>query len=462
MQNILLLIASYIFYSWVSWKILPLLIISTIVFYILGIAVFKTKTERKKRLLYSLGIVFGVGVLLYFKYFNFFISSVKELLETIGLQTNLHTIKIIIPIGISFYTFRLLSYIIDIYQEEIEPTYNFIDFATYIAFFPCILAGPIDRPATLIPQLQNKRVFSYLGVVDGLRQILWGLFKKAVIADNLVGYVNQVFDGDIHLQTGSTLLFAAMLALIQLYADFSGYSDMATGIAKVLGFNITKNFDYPLFSQNVAEFWRRWHLSFTTWLTDYIFMPLNFIWRKWGKWGMILAITVNFVICGLWHGDRWTFILWGAYNGLLFIPLILSGAMYKPNIIETYYWGIPKPKVIVKMFQTFILMTLGMVFFRSESLSFAVDYFSKIFSVSILSIPKIDIFSNASIRPAAMFGLIFFFILMEWAGRNQQYAIERLGFNLRRPLRWSIYALIIFLLGIYMKTSETPFVYFQF
>ncbi|GHV69695.1 hypothetical protein FACS1894199_18770 [Bacteroidia bacterium] len=287
-QNILLLVASYVFYAWADWRILPLLIISTLVFYGLGIAIFNAKSSKRKSLLSTIGVVFGIAVLGYFKYTNFFISSFKDLFDSIGLQTNLHSFKIIFPIGISFYTFRLLSYVIDINRGKYEPTRDIVAFSTYVAFFPCILSGPIDRPNMLIPQLQNKRTFDHSLAVDGMRQILWGLFKKIVIADNCAIIADEIFTnyGDY---SGSTLAVGAIFYSFQMYADFSGYTDMAIGVGKLLGFRLTKNFNYPLFAQNIADFWRRWHISLTSWLTDYVFMPLNVRWRDWGKWGMIPA-----------------------------------------------------------------------------------------------------------------------------------------------------------------------------
>ena len=453
-QNVLLLIASYAFYAWANWKILPLLAVTTAVFYGLGLAIFDAKTEKSKTWFTILGVVFGVGVLLYFKYFNFFISSFKDLFELFGLQTNLYTFKIIVPIGISFYTFRLLSYIIDIHNEEIEPTCDIIVFATYVAFFPCILSGPIDRPAALIPQLQSKREFDYPLAVDGVRQFLWGLFKKVVIADNCAVYVTQVFE-NYQGQTGSTLLLAAVFYSFQLYTDFSGYTDMAIGVSKILGFRVAKNFDYPFFAQNIAEFWRKWHISLTSWLTDYIFTPLNFMWRDWHKWGTILAIIINFVICGLWHGANWTFVLWGFYSGLLFIPLILSGAMFKQNKIETYKCGFPKPRVLLNILLTFGLFTIGMVIARSDSIGQAFEYLGGMMNKNLLSMPLII---N---RTYYMMMIIFIMIIVEWMGRKNQFGLEKLGMTWKPVFRYAMYYAIVLLIVLF-GGKEQVFIYFQF
>ena len=451
LQNLLLLVASYVFYAWVNWKILPLLAVTTAVFYFLGIAIFEAKTDKRKQILNTLGIMFGIGTLLYFKYFNFFISSFKALFESFGLQTNLHTFKILVPIGISFYTFRLLSYIIEIKRGRFEPTRDITAFATYVAFFPCILAGPIDRPATLIPHLKSKRIFDEALATDGMRQILLGLFKKAVIADNCAVYVNQVFDVGIQEHTGSTLIIAAVLYSFQMYADFSGYSDMAIGVAKLLGFRVTKNFDYPFFSQNIAEYWRKWHISLTSWLTDYIFMPLNIKWRDRENWGTIAAIMITFILIGLWHGDNWTFVLFGLYHGLLYIPLILSGVIFKKKKIITYAWGAPKPKILLHILLTFTMVTAGNIIFRSESIGQAFTYFAGIFSVNFLPL------NIEFIKRIGFFVITMIFI--EWVQRKKQYGLEIDAMNVW--LRRLIYIVIILSIIFFTGTNE-QFIYFQF
>ena len=454
LQNILLLVASYVFYAWVNWKILPFLALSTAIFYFLGIAVFKAKTGKHKQLLTTLGVVLGIGTLLYFKYFNFFISSFKTLFESIGLQTNLHTFKILIPIGISFYTFRLLSYIIDIKRGKFEPTRDFIVFATYVAFFPCLLSGPIDRPATLIPQLKSRRIFDYSLAVDGMRQILWGLFKKVVIADNCAILVNEVFGGAYQLQTGSTLLLAAIFFSFQMYADFSGYSDMAIGVAKLLGIRVTKNFDFPFYAQNIAEYWRKWHISLTSWLTDYVFMPLNVRWRDHGKWGAIAAIMITFILIGLWHGDNWTFALFGLYHGLLYIPLILSGVMFKKTKLEIYKWGFPKPKVLWNILLTFGLVTIGNIIFRAETIGQAFEYLGGICNTSILSIPFLE-------QKKLMAFCLVLMLLTEWVQRNRQHGLEITNIK-NQYVRWCIYFSIIVLIYKFGIFTYKQFIYFQF
>jgi len=458
LQNSLLLIASYVFYAWANWKILILLIVTTVCFYDLGIVVYEAKTDKRKQLFTVLAIIIGLGTLLYFKYTNFFISSFKVLFESIGLQTNMHTFKILVPVGISFYTFRLLSYVIDIQRGKYEPTKDFTAFAAYVAFFPCIMAGPIDRPNLLIPQLKEKRTFNSVLAVDGLRQILWGAFKKMVVADNIAPIVNQIFNFQ-DTMPANRLLLGAVFYSFQMYGDFSGYTDMATGIAKLLGFRVTKNFNFPLFAQNIADFWRRWHISLTSWLTDYIFMPLNIKWRNWGNGGMILAIIINFVICGLWHGADWTFVLWGFYHGLLFIPIILSGAMFKKNKIITNRWNLPTANVFGKMLLTFFLVTMGLIIFRAESISQAYSYISRLFSTSLFSL-NIGEYDVGRIEVVLSSFVILVLLCIEWWGRNGEYALSGLGIK-QKWIRYSLYYFILFFVLVY-KGTEHPFIYFQF
>jgi len=453
LQNILILMASYAFYAFANWKILPLLIASTAVFYGLGIAVYNAKTEKNKNWLTVLGVILGLGVLLYFKYANFFITSFSDLFESIGLKTNWHTFNIIVPVGISFYTFRLLSYIIDINNGKYEPTRDAVAFSAYVAFFPSILSGPIDRPNLLIPQLQNKRTFDYNLAVDGCRQILLGLFKKLVIANNCAIYVNKVYE-IFPEQNSSTLLLAAILFSFQLYADFAGYSDMAIGVGKIFGFRITNNFNYPFFAQNIVEYWRRWHISLTSWLTDYVFMPLNVKWRNAGNWGMTAAVMTTFVLIGFWHGANWTFILFGFIQGLLYIPLIFSGKMFKKPKTTTGKWGFPKITVLLNMLLTFTLVTFGNIIFRSETISAGFDYMRRIFDLSIFAMPLkvMNVFIPIT--------FIVALLVVEWIQRNKQHALDITGIN-NKWIRRTIYLIIIFCIVWFTGKNET-FIYFQF
>lgn len=453
-QNVFLLVTSYFFYGYADWKMLPLLMVATVVFYFLGIGIGKSKSEKAASWLRTLGVLWGVGLLLYFKYLNFFIESFSNLFESMGLHTNWHTFNIIMPLGVSFFTFKLISYVIEVYRGEIEPTRNVVDFATYIAFFPCILSGPIDRPQ-FISQIKQKREFDYDQVVDGMRQILWGMFKKIVVADNCAVYTNDVLS-TCSSQSGSTLLLAAVLCTLQVYADFSGYSDMAIGIGKLLGFNITRNFNNPFFSLNMADFWRRWHMSLTTWVTDYVFTPLNFVFRGWRKMGMILAIIVNMIVVGIWHGANWTFILFGLYHGLLFVPLVLSGAFMEKTQLKTNRIGLPKLKDFGRMLLTFSLVVFGGIIFRAESIGQAWEYVRGICDMSLFTIPWL--MKRHYYIPVALSILTLF--IVEWIQRDKEHGFDLRGIK-NHVLRYIIYIVMIVVLFWFGGHAET-FIYFQF
>jgi D-alanyl-lipoteichoic acid acyltransferase DltB (MBOAT superfamily) len=458
-QNIFLLLASYFFYGYADWKMLPLLIVATLIFYYLGKAIAGAKSEKQGYWLTFAGVALGIGTLLYFKYFNFFIESFASLFNAVGLHANLHTFNIIMPLGISFFTFRLLSYIIDIYRGKGQPTDDIIAFGTYVAFFPCILSGPIDRPA-FIKQLQAKREFSYDQAVDGCRQILWGMFKKVVVADNCAIYVDNVW-GDISNQSGSTLLLAAFMYSIQLYADFSGYSDMAIGVGKLIGFKIAKNFNYPFFALNISDFWRRWHMSLTSWLTDYVFMPLNIKFRDWGNWGMILAIIINMVLVGMWHGANWTFALFGLYHGLLFIPLIFSGAFFKKAKLQTNRLGLPVPKDFGRIVLTFVLVMIGQLIFRADSVGLLVEYVSGMMQLGTLRAGyRFFLPNNATIFPTNIFIILMFVI--EWCQRNKNHGLEVQNNTGIISLARVIFYYALVLIIVLASCEEKTFIYFQF
>ena len=462
LQNWILLLASYFFYGYASLKIVPILLLATVSFYGIGIGIGAgwdredAKGEKIAGWLTTLGVVLGVGFLLYFKYLNFFISSFVDLLNLFGLQTSWHTMKIIMPLGISFFTFKLIAYVLDVQHGKIQPTKDFVKFATYIAFFPCILSGPIDRPS-FMKQLDKLRVFNYDMAVDGSRQFLWGLFKKVVIADNCATYVDQVW-ADYASQSGSTLLLASILYAFQLYADFSGYSDMAIGVGKWLGLKITDNFKTPFYALNIADFWRRWHISLTGWMTDYVFMPLNLRMRNMGKWGMAIAIILNFVIVGFWHGDNWIYGLYGLYHGLLFVPLIISGAFYKNEKVQTYEnIDLPKPKDFGRMVLTFVLVLIGFILFRSASIQDAYRFLSGICSSSLFSTPWL--MNRAYYIPQILF--IAIMLVVEWKQRNKAHGLVLDGIQ-RIWMRISIYWVLMSLIVLEGKFGANQFIYFQF
>lgn len=459
LQNWLLLLASYFFYGFASLKIVPILLLATIIFYCLGRAIESAydqqdelRGEKVGSRWTTIGVVLGVGLLLYFKYFNFFVDSFVNMLNLFGLHTNWHTIKIIMPLGISFFTFKLMAYVLDVNHGKVHAEKDFVQFATYIAFFPTILSGPIDRPA-FMKQLKKVRVFDYDMAADGCRQFLWGFFKKVVIADNCATYVDAAWN-NIGGSSASTLLLAAILYSFELYADFSGYSDMAIGVGKWLGLKVAENFRTPFFALNIADFWRRWHISLTGWMTDYVFMPLNLKMRNWGKWGMIIAILLNFFIVGMWHGDNWIYAIYGIFHGLLFIPLIFSGTFFQKAQVTTHKKiDLPIIKDFGRMLLTFILVTFSFIIFRAGSIDLFVEYILRFGQADLLSAPAILTGTKRTIF------FIAIMIMVEWFMRNKKHPFE----ISKCPLccRIMVYYALILCILIFAGDAQS-FIYFQF
>ena len=454
-QNAFLLLASWFFYGYASWKLLPLLVGATAVFYGLGLWMENCKSEKAAGWIGTLGVILGAGLLVAFKYLDFFIESFAALFGALGLQTNWHTFNIILPLGLSFITFKLISYVLEIRRGKLEAERDFIAFAAYIAFFPCLLSGPIDRPQFL-SQLHRTRVFDYDTAAEGIRQFLWGLAKKVLIADRCVYVIDPVWE-NIGEASGSSLLMAALLFSFQMYTDFSGYSDMAIGTGKLLGFKVTRNFNYPFFATNVAEYWRRWHMSLTSWLTDYVFMPLNVRFRDWGKFGMILAIVINMVLVGLWHGANWTFGAFGLYHGLLFVPLILSGAFTRKHKLKPGRFGLPKPSDFGGMVLTFLLVTIGLVIFKAESIGQAWQYLCGMAHLETLKGFYL-FFLHPDFRTKTV--LIIVLMAVEWFNRTVEFPLVPLK-GYRWPVRYAIYlALTVLLIMLWGK--NLTFLYIDF
>ena len=448
MQNLFLLFASYVFYGFADWRMIPLLLTVTALYYGLGIALERT-SGRKNDILAISGVVLSLAILLYFKYFNFFIQSFSDLFLSLGLKTNWHTFSIILPLGLSYYSFKLISYVLEIRRGKMEACHDFISFAIFVAFFPTITAGPIDRPNRFIPQLQKTRNFDYFMTIDGCRQILWGLFKKMVIADTL----SPIVDNAWTTAQGVGLVLAAILYTIQMYTDFSGYSDIAIGLGKMMGLKIAKNFNYPFFSTNISEFWRRWHMSLTSWLTDYVFMPLNVRFRNWGKAGIILAIIINMVLVGMWHGANWTYAVFGLYQGLLFIPVILKGKLGKTPKLKVNRFGLPCLLDSLKMIGIFLLYTFGAILFRSDNLLSAFQYYAHIFD------PNSILFKI----PISCLFFILVVLAVEWQQRNRDHGLDISGKGIFRYgwVRIVLYSILILLVLSY-SGQNIQFIYFQF
>jgi alginate O-acetyltransferase complex protein AlgI len=454
-QNILLLISSYYFYSCWDWRFLFLLIFSTLLDFYTGHKIQTSSSRSLRKIWFSLSVGINLGFLGVFKYYNFFAESFGDAISLIGLNVNPWTLNVILPVGISFYTFHGLSYVIDIYNNRINAEKSFIDYAVFVSFFPLLVAGPIERATHLLPQIKSKRTFEYSRAVDGLRQILWGFFKKIVIADNCAVYADEIFNhsGDY---SGSTLMLGAIFFTFQIYGDFSGYSDIALGTARLFGIELLRNFAFPYFSRDIAEFWRRWHISLSTWFRDYLYIPLG--GSKGGIFYKVRNTFIIFLVSGFWHGANWTFIAWGALNAFYFIPLLLSNRNRTNIDIVANGKSLPSLNDFISILFTFFLTVFAWIFFRANNITHAISIIYKVFSTSFLSNPYFKDIDKST----PIFYLLIFFILIEWFGRNGQYALGNFCLKWHRSLRWSFYAFIIFLLGIFMQTNEKAFIYFQF
>jgi alginate O-acetyltransferase complex protein AlgI len=455
LQNVLMVLASYFFYGWWDWRFLSLIFFSTIVDYTVGIQLQKTSENRKRKLLLWTSILVNIGFLGFFKYYNFFLDNFIEAFTLFGAKIEGSTLNIILPVGISFYTFQTLSYTIDIYRKKIKATHDFVAFAAFVSFFPQLVAGPIERASNLLPQFLKERRFAYPDAVDGLRQILWGFFKKVVIADNCAHFADIIFSNSSDY-SGSTLVLGAIFFTFQIYGDFSGYSDIAIGTAKLFGVKLMRNFAFPYFSRDIAEFWRRWHISLSTWFRDYLYIPLG--GSRGGKWMQIRNTFIIFVVSGFWHGANWTFIVWGALNAIYFLPLLLIGKNRKNIEIVANNSFFPSLREIFGITTTFMLTVFAWIFFRAEDMSHAIQYISKIFSKSLF----VGVQYKGMFWADMLYYLLAFFIIIEWFGRRDKFALEKIGLNWKRPFRLVFYAFIIFLIGMFMKTGGTPFIYFQF
>lgn len=447
-RNAFLLIASYVFYGWWDWHFLGLIMLNSTVDYVTGLALYQTQSKGKRKFLLGISLATNLGILGFFKYYDFFIDSAMEVLQTIGFQANFHTLAIILPVGISFYTFQTLSYTIDIYRGKIIPTRNAIAYFAFVSFFPQLVAGPIERASHLLPQFLQRKEFSIDKAKDGLRQILWGLFKKTVIADNLAPYVDKIYS-NYEAYPGPMLLLGTVYFAVQIYCDFSGYSDMAIGTARLFGFNLRRNFAYPYFSRDIGEFWRRWHISLSTWFRDYVYIPLGGNRTK-TTFHHFSNLILTFTISGFWHGANWTFVVWGFLNGLYYLPPVLRG----PHKHETEvvalgrFW--PTPLELFQICRTFTLISFAWIFFRATSFSHAIGFIAHIGTSSWL----------APLRHTKGLWYVLLIFVIDWIQRDKQHPLEIAA--LPRYTRWAIYYTISILILFVGKTGHVPFIYFQF
>ena len=443
-QNSLILVSSYFFYGWWDYRFLSLIFLSTIVDYIIGLNIPKQDSEKKQKLLLWCSVLLNLGVLGLFKYYNFFVDSWIDLFSSIGYEIkSVWSLNIILPVGISFYTFQTMSYTIDIFRKKLEPTKDFISFASFVSFFPQLVAGPIERASNLLPQILKKRSFKYEQGIQGFRLIIWGMFKKVVIADSLAPIVNGTFNNYQDFG-GGTLWLGAVYFGFQIYCDFSGYSDIAIGTSKLFGFELISNFKFPYFSRNIGEFWRRWHISLSTWFRDYIYIPLG--GSKQGKLKSIRNIFVIFLVSGFWHGANWTFIVWGLYHSILFLPSFLfnTNRNYTSSIIGENSF-LPTIKELLQVGITFLLVSIGWVFFRSENINNSFKFLNQMFT---------DFSLKSEFEWLNIY--LLYFIIIEYLIRKNERLKEKY-FN----YDWFVFSIFSIAILLFLSGKE-QFIYFQF
>lgn len=452
LQNLWVTIASYVFYGWWDWRFLSLIALTTIFSFFSGILI-KRASTRKGRLGYLWSnVCLNLGILGLFKYYGFFMTNLQALLTPLGFELDSVTVSLILPVGISFYTFQALSYSIDVYRNKIEPTRDVVAFFAFISFFPQLVAGPIERATNLLPQFLRPRMFDYGQAVDGCRQILWGLFKKMVVADNCAIAVNAIFSG-YETMSSLQLWVGAILFTFQIYGDFSGYSDIAIGVAKLFNINLMRNFNAPYFSRDIAEFWRKWHISLTTWFRDYIYIPLG--GSRVSKSKIVRNTFIVFLVSGLWHGAEWTFVVWGGYHAVLFLPLILTGRNRKYTGEIAASRNLPAMREATYMALTFLLVSIGWVIFRAENIMHAWHYLERMFTAWNVH--------DAMIYGKRCFLWIAVLFCIEWIERRRPhaFAIAGHGWLKYRVVRWTVYIVfVVICLGF--SGASGDFIYFQF
>ncbi len=447
-RNVLLIAASYVFYGWWDWRFLFLIIGSSAVDYVVGGRLGDTEDPARRRMLLSVSLAVNLGSLGFFKYFNFFLDSAVDLLHAVGLQAHAPTLSIILPVGISFYTFQTLSYTVDIYRRRLEPVRDPWAFFAFVSFFPQLVAGPIERASAFLPQFLSERRFDEAAARDGLRQILWGFFKKVVVADGLSPYVQRTFDGGA--VDGPTAWAGTLCFALQIYGDFSGYTDIALGLARLLGFRLMRNFAYPYFSRDIGEFWRRWHISLSSWFRDYVYIPLG--GGRLGRTRRIVNVLITFTVSGLWHGANWTFVTWGFLNGAYYVPQILLGTGDHDTETVAVGRALPSPREAAALLGTLVLVLAAWVFFRAASLTHAFQMLGTMVG-GPWTWSSLDAF-----RPAA--GLVAAVLLWEWPRRHDQHGLAIAHWP--RPLRWLTYLGVLTALLLFGRFGSQEFIYFQF
>lgn len=451
-QNCLVILASYIFYGWWDVRFLLLIILTSAFCFVSGLLIEQAEGHRnKQKIINTINILLNIGILGTFKYFDFFSANIKVALNALGFEPDWITLDILLPVGISFYTLQALSYSIDVYQKKISACHDPVAFFAFVSFFPQLVAGPIERATGLLPQFYKQRTFDYHKAIDGCQQMLWGFFKKMIIADNCAIAVNEIWNS-YQYQSSFTLLLGGILFAFQIYGDFSGYSDIAIGCSRLFGIDLMKNFNYPYFSRDISEFWRRWHISLSTWFRDYIYIPLG--GSRCQKTKAIRNTFIIFIISGLWHGANWTFIVWGIYHALLFMPLLLlnKNRRYTKNIVAGGKL-LPSLKETVQVLLTFFFVVIGWIIFRANNITEASDYLLRILSPSLFEI------SFPYGKRALIYCLLLFII--EWIQREKEHGLQINGEIKSPAIRWGIYYILIFVI-VFLQGTPTDFIYFQF
>ncbi len=444
-QNLFVVGSSYLFYGWWDWRFLSLIAFSTLLDFSIGVMLSKTSDSLRRKLLLATSVVINLGFLGFFKYYNFFIDSLVDSFTFFGSAIHPNRLNIILPVGISFYTFQTLSYTIDVYQKKLQPTSNFISFAAFVSFFPQLVAGPIERATHLLPQFYKPRKFDYSQAVLGIKLMVWGFFKKIVIADTCAQYVDVV-QGDVNGYSWLTLFMSGILFSFQIYGDFSGYSDIARGLAKLFGFDLMINFKYPYFSRDVAEFWRRWHISLSTWFRDYLYVPLG--GSKKGLAKSIRNTFIIFLVSGFWHGANWTFVIWGFLHALAFLPLLLRGRNRNHlNNIENDRLTL---RTLAQIIGCFLMVSLFLVFFRADSVSEAMNYIGRTIS-----------FSNGVFEPVnfTLYIPLLLMIVIEWFGKDLECPLDYFE---KRVVFYPVLTFVFVICLFYFDSNNNSFIYFQF
>ena len=456
-RTIFLLLASYYFYMCWEPVYALLLLTSTSITYISALCMDRSRSRRRRKISLFSGIFINLGILFFYKYYEFAGSLITDFFSLLNIGIDIPRWNVLLPVGISFYIFQAVGYAVDVYRGTIKAEKNFVVYALFISFFPQLVAGPIERAKNMLPQFREKHKFSYENFDAGLRLMIWGFFMKLCVADRVSTYVDAVYNNYME-HSGVSLLLATFFFTFQIYCDFAGYSLIAIGSSKMMGFTLMENFHRPYFAKSIKEFWRRWHISLTTWFRDYIYIPLG--GSRAGKWKSFRNTLVIFLVSGFWHGANWTFVAWGAYHALLFLPLLLLGQnrRYRDSVAENSF--LPSVKELTQMGATFLLVLLGWILFRSEDISQAAVYLERMFNVSLFSAPQLVGLGFGQLLLKKCFFFTALMFIVEWIGRKQAHGLMIEDLSL--PVRYVIYTVLLIIIYGFDASNPQGFIYFQF